>query len=384
MTAAAIPLRRGRLLRWLASARAPYYLLMGSAGLLVAFGLVMVLSASSVQSYSATGSSFTVFEKQAMWVALGLPCLWVASRLPVRVHRFLGYPFMFLSVLLLLAVLVPHVGRDVYGATRWIELPGGLQIQPSEPAKLALVIWGADLLTRKERRLGQLRHLLVPLVPGTVLLVLLVLAEPDLGTAAVLLLVMLAMLWVAGAPLRVFALTGLGLSAGMAGLAVVAPYRLARLTTFLHPLRATVTADYQPLQGLYALASGGWWGLGLGASRQKWAYLPNQYTDYIFAVIGEELGLVGTVLLVALFVTLAYGGVRIARDATDPFCRLAAAGVVAWLAGQALVNMGAVVGLLPVTGVPLPLVSFGGSSLLPELYALGMLASFGARRRRPG
>lgn len=360
---------------------AAYHLLLGSTAILLTFGLVMVLSASSVTSYSSSGSSFTVFERQAVWVAVGLPLMYVATRLPPRAYRALAYPLLGVSTLLLLAVLVPGVGNSAFGATRWIDLPGGLQLQPSEPAKLGLVLWAADLVTRKER-LGLLRdakHLLLPLAPVTLCMVGLIMLEPDLGTSLVLLGVLLAVLFVAGAPLRVFG----GLFASLAGivllLAIIEPYRLQRLTSFTDPFKDMHGAGYQAVQGFYALGSGGWWGLGLGASREKWFYLPNAHTDYIFAIIGEELGLVGTFLVLALFATLAYAGLRVARESTDTFVRLASVGVVTWLMVQALVNIGYVIGLLPVTGIPLPLVSFGGSALLPTMFALGMLLSFARR-----
>jgi cell division protein FtsW len=375
------PARRtstGSLAGWLERPLTSYYLLLGSTGLLVALGLVMVLSASSVTSYAASGSSFTIAEKQAMWVAVGLPALWVAMRLPARAYRFLGYPLMLGALGLLVLVLVPHVGVNVAGATRWIALPGGMQVQPSEFAKLALVLWGADLLARKERRLTDVRHLLIPIVPATLLMALLVMLQPDLGTTAVLLLVMLALLWTAGSPVSVFTAIGMLVGAGGGLLAVTEPYRLARLTGFTNPCAVAKAQDagYQACQGLYALASGGWFGLGLGASREKFGYLPNQYTDYIFAIIGEELGLLGTLVVLVLFAVLGFAGIRIAQRCTDRFSQLAAAGVTAWLLGQALVNMGAVVGLLPITGIPLPMVSFGGSALVPTLFAIGMLASF--------
>ena len=369
---------------WLERPLSSYYLLLGSAGLLVALGLVMVLSASSVTSYASSGSSFTIAEKQAMWLAVGLPAMWVAMRLPVRFYRWLGYPLLIGAIALLFVVLVPHVGVNVGGATRWIALPGGMQVQPSEFAKLALVLRGADLLARKEKRLAETRHLLIPLVPLTFVMVLLVMIQPDLGTTTVLLIIMLALLWTAGTPVSVF--TGLGVLVGIGGglLAVTEPYRLARLTGFTNPCAVAKAQDagYQACQGLYALSSGGWFGLGLGASREKFGYLPNQYTDYIFAIIGEELGLLGTTVVLVLFAVLGFAGIRIAQRCPDRFSQLAAAGVTAWLLGQALVNMGAVVGLLPITGIPLPMVSFGGSALVPTLFALGMLGSFA--RREPG
>ncbi len=360
---------------------ASYYLVLGSALLLVALGLVMVLSASSVQSYSSSGSSFTIFQKQAMWAALGLPALWLGSRLPVSVYRWVGYPLLVVSLVLLVAVLVPGVGHSVNYATRWIDF-GPIQIQPSEPAKLALALWGADLLSRKSRLLDRWRHLLVPLVPVTMVFAALVMKEPDLGTTLVLLMVALALLWVVGAPARLFVVVIGGAVSAACALIAMAPYRMARITGFLNPFADAHNTGYQAVQGLYALASGGWFGVGLGASRQKWDYLPNQYTDYIFAIIGEELGLIGTLVVLLLFGMLGYAGIRIARRTRDPFARLAAAGVTAWLLGQATVNIGAVVGLLPITGIPLPMVSFGGSALLPTLFAVGMLMSFA--RSEPG
>jgi len=360
---------------------ASYYLVIGSSVLLLALGLIMVLSASSVTSFTSSGSSFTIAERQGVWMAIGLPALWLGSRLPVRAYRLLGYPLLLISFALLVLVLVPGVGVNVAGATRWIVLPGGLQIQPSEPAKLALVLWGADLLARKEKRLDETKHLLVPLVPIALAMCVLVMAQPDMGTTIVLLLVMLALLFTAGAPWGAFARIGGLLGVGLGVLAVAEPYRLQRLTGFRNPCAAQIAQSigYQACQGLYALSSGGWFGLGLGASREKFGYLPNQYTDYIFAIIGEELGLLGTLLVLGLFALLGFAGIRIAQRCSDHFSQLAAAGVTAWLLGQALVNMGAVVGLLPITGIPLPLVSFGGSALVPTMFGIGMLISFARR-----
>jgi cell division protein FtsW len=368
--------------RLLARPLASYYLIVGTTTMLVILGLVMVLSASSVIAYSRSGSSFSIVSKQAMWVGIGLPAMFVASRISPRGWRLLGYPLLMLSLLLLVAVLVPGVGHTSHGAQRWIDLPAGMQIQPSEPAKLALVLWGADLLTRKEKLLGDWKHVVIPLVPGTLLMIGLVMLEPDLGTTVVLVAILLALLWVSGAPARVFAALGLASVAGAGVLALSAPYRLARLVSFRDPFAHAAGSGYQAVHGIYALASGGWWGVGLGASREKWAYLPNAYTDYIYAIIGEELGLLGTLSVLALFALLGYAGIRIASRSKDRFTQLAAAGVTAWLLCQAMVNIGYVIGLLPVTGIPLPLVSFGGSALVPTLIALGMLLSFA--RREPG
>jgi cell division protein FtsW len=362
-----------------------YYLVLGCSMLLLALGLVMVLSSSSVDQMDKTGSPYVLVQKQAIWVAVGLPLMWAASQLPPRVFRALAYPLLLLSVLALVLVLVPGIGRTAGGATRWISFGGGFQLQPSEPAKLALVLWGADLLSRKEklRMLTDWRQLLMPLLPGTGFVVLLVMLGNDLGTTLVLLTIFLALLWVVGAPGRLFVgMSGLiGVLVGI--LIVVEPYRLQRLTGFLDPSGDPLNANYQGRQGLYAVASGGWFGTGLGEGRAKWLYLPHGETDFIFANIGEELGLIGTMVVLGLFGLLAYAGLRIARRAAkDTFLRLAASGATAWLVVQAIVNIGAVIGVLPITGIPLPLVSYGGSALLPTLIALGMLLSFA--KREPG
>jgi cell division protein FtsW len=354
---------------------ASYYLVLGSAGLLVVLGLVMVLSASSISSFQQSGNSYALFEKQLMWVCVGLPAAYAAMRLPLRHVRRLGAPLAIAAIAGLFAVLVPGVGVSAYGATRWIGV-GSLTIQPSEIGKLALAVWGADLLVRKWKLLGQTRHLLVPLLPVGGLMAALVMVEPDMGTTIVLVLVVFALLWVVGAPLRVFGffVAAIGAIGGL--LAIAEPYRLARLTSFLHPFHDSQVGGYQAVQGIYALSTGGWWGKGLGSSAAKWGYLPNAHTDFIFAIIGEELGLVGTLLVIALFGVLGYAGFRIASRTTDRFVRLAAAAITVWLVGQAIVNMGAVVGVLPITGIPLPLISFGGSALVPTMVAVGLLASF--------
>jgi cell division protein FtsW len=364
---------------------ASYHLVLATTGLLLVLGVVMVFSASSVRSYATYSSSYHIALNQVIYVALGLPAMWLSSRLPVRAWRALGTPVLLLAVALLVLVLVPGVGRNVDGATRWIPLPGGFNLQPSELAKLGLVLWGADLLVRKTRLLREWKHLFVPLVPVAGLLCVLIMAEPDMGTTMATVSVLVALLWVVGTPARWFA-AFLGTIVSLAGLlAITEPYRLKRLTSFLDPCDVTqkLDAGFQGCQGLYALSSGGWFGLGLGASREKWAGgLPNAHTDFVFAIIGEELGLLGTVTVLLLFGTLTYAGVRIAKRTLDPFSRLAAAGVTAWLASQALINIGAVVGLLPITGIPLPLISFGGSALLPTMVAIGMLLSFA--RAEPG
>jgi cell division protein FtsW len=377
---AAVSGRAGLLDRPLTS----YYLVLGCSMLLLGLGMVMVLSASSVRQYQYTGSAFTLFEKQALWVAIGLPLMWLAGRLPPRVFRTLGYPLMLLSALALLVVLIPGLGQSVNGGQRWISFGGPFQLQPSEPAKLALILWGADLLARKEklRQLTDWRQLLIPLLPGAGVLMLFVMLGSDLGTTLVLLTIFLSLLWVVGAPGRlIVGLVGV-MSVLVAILIVVEPYRMKRVTGFLDQSGNQLGANYQRIQGLYAIASGHWFGTGLGEGRAKWNYLPHPETDFIFAIIGEELGLIGTLVVLGLFGLLAYAGLRIARRVKDRFMQLAAAGASAWLAVQAIVNIGAVIGVLPITGIPLPLVSYGGSALIPTLIVLGMLLSFA--KREPG
>ncbi len=286
-----------------------------------------------------------------------------------------------LSVLGLMLVLV--MGQTVSGGERWVVIMG-LQVQPSEFAKLAFVLWGADLLARKDKagQLTEWRHLLIPLLPGVAIFSMLVMLGDDLGTTFILLVIFLALLWVIGTPGRLF-IGMLGLMGfALLVLIIVAPYRLERFTGFLHAQAQPLTAGYQTIEGKYAVGSGGWLGVGLGAGKLKWGWVPNASTDFIFAIIGEELGLVGTLCVTFLYGGLAYAGLRIARRVPDTFMRLAAAAATAWIVVQALVNIGAVIGVLPIDGVPLPLVSAGLSSLLVTMVSLGMLMSFA--KREPG
>jgi cell division protein FtsW len=358
-----------------------YYLVLGITVLLLALGLVMVLSTSSAQSLVQGGSPYSGFQKQLVGVAVGLPLMWIAAKSSPTLFRAAAYPMVAVALLGLLLVLA--VGHSANGAERWI-LIMGFQVQPSEFAKLAFVLWGADLLARKEKagQLTEWRHLLMPLLPGAAIVSMLVMLGDDLGTTFILLVIFLALLWVIGTPGRL--LVGM---LGLMGFAlliliIVAPYRLERITGFLHPGTNVQTGGWQSLQGQFAVGSGGWFGVGLGAGKLKWGWVPNATTDFIFAIIGEELGLVGTLCVTFLYGGLAYAGLRIARRVPDTFMRLAAAAATAWIVVQALVNIGAVIGVLPIEGVPLPLVSAGLSSLLVTLAALGMLMSFA--KREPG
>ncbi|MFF0271074.1 putative lipid II flippase FtsW [Kribbella sp. NPDC004536] len=353
-----------------------YHIVLGATGLLLVLGLMMVLSASSVLSFRAYGSSYTIFTRQLIWVVVGLPMAYVASRMTPRHFRMLAYVALLGSTFLLVLTFIPGLGVGVNGNTNWLRLGGPLQIQPSEFAKLAMVMWCADLYARKEKLLTQWKHLLVPMVPVCGLVIALVVGQHDLGTALVLMAVMIGMIWVVGAPTRLFVGT-IGVVGLVAAYFVNAErYRMQRVTSFLDPFGDPSGVGWQAYHSFYALSTGGWWGVGIGNSRQKWGNLPEAHTDFIFSVIGEELGLVGSLTVIALFLLLAYAGVRIATRNTQPFVRYAAAGITVWIMAQTVVNLGAVIGLLPIVGIPLPLLSYGGSALLPTLIAIGMLLSF--------
>jgi len=360
-----------------------YYLVLGITVLLLVLGLVMVQSTASVVDLTAGLSPYSDFKKQLLGAAVGLPLMWVAARSSPRLFRALAYPLLAVSVVGLCLTLIHGVGVSQNGAARWINL-GGQQVQPSEIAKLALAVWGADLLARKER-LGQLadwRHMLVPLMPGTGVLCLLVMTGDDLGTTFILLIIFLALLWVIGTPGRVFAGLLILMALAMLLMIVSAKYRFERMVGYLDPQGNASGANWQGIHGKYAVGEGGIFGVGLGNGREKWGYVPESTSDFIFAIIGEELGLVGTLCVTALYGGLAFAGLRIARRVPDMFCRLGATAVTAWVVMQAVVNIGAVIGVLPITGVPLPLVSAGLSSLLVTLIGLGMLMAFA--RLEPG
>ncbi len=335
-------------------------------------GLVMVLSSSSVDSLRAYGSPWYYFERQLLWVMLGAGALVFAAKVDYRRWRR-GAALALIGVIgLLVMVLIPGVGVAVSGSRRWLGL-GAWRVQPSEFAKLALILFAADLLARRAARMRQASYTTFPVVFALFVLGLLVMLEPDMGTTMVLACIAFAVLWVAGARLRTLTVLLGGVGVLGAVLAVAAPYRWRRMTSFLHPLADAANTGYQSTQGLIALSTGKVSGVGLGASRASWGFLPNRHTDFIFAIVGEELGLVGTFVIVGLFVAFAVLGVRTALRAPDRFGALVAAGVTAWIVCEAVVNIGAVVGVLPVTGVPLPFVSFGGSSLVIAMFATGML-----------
>jgi len=387
---------RGILDRPLAS----YYLLLSSVGLLVFVGLVMVFSVTSIDNYATTGSPFTSIAKQVLSAVVGLIAFWVCQRLPVRTFRAVAAPllisaFVLMSFVDLMGWLAGRRGPEgvsakpihlgpVWVDDLWLHV-GGLQLQPAELAKIALVVWGADLLVRKGRTILAWRELLMPLFPVTVALLLLV-GYNDLGSMICLVVLFTGLLWAAGARLPVFGWLGGLVAVGVLALIVLPAekdYRLARIKVFFDP---SIDPDaengrYQYLRGLWALANGGWFGVGLGEGHLKWGRLPNAHNDFIFAIVAEELGVVGCLVVLFLFGMLTYTGLRIARRVEDPFRRLVAAAITIWFVGQALINIGGVVGLMPITGLPLPFISDGGSALVVALGAAGMLTS--AARAEP-
>ncbi len=355
----------------------PFYLLAGATALLLLIGLLMVFSASSVYSYEHFHDSYRVFFKQLMWVAVAAPFGFLAYRLPQRALRRFARPALLVTFALVVLVETP-LGYAVNGNRNWLAL-GPLTLQPSELAKLAVTVWVADLYARKDRLLDSPKHLLLPMVPVTGAFTLLILLEGDLGTALVFFALLLGLLWIAGVPLRVFGVAATVVAMLASLLAVTSPERMARLTTFSNPLADYQGAGWQAAHGLFALSRGGILGRGIGASIEKWGALPEAHTDFIFAVIGEELGLLGTLLLLALFLTIFYAGIRVAVMTRDPFVRYVSGGVVIWLAAQTSINLGMVLTLLPVIGIPLPLVSYGGSSMAPTLVSLSLLLGMAHR-----
>ena len=350
-----------------------YHLVLGSSAMLLALGLMMVLSASSVSAYLAFDDAYYYVKRQAVFLVLGVLGAFALVRLPQSVLRVFGWIGVALATVLLILTYTA-LGFESGGNRNWIDL-GFTSIQPSEFAKLAMIIWGADVLARKDRLLDQPRHLLIPYLPVCGTLILLVVFQGDAGTAVVMGSIMVGVLFIVGAPLRVLAVLGLGAVAGVITLFVTSPVRMRRLAAYLDPTTNLNGANDQANAAMLAIASGGWWGQDLGGSRQKWGGLPVAHSDFIFAVIGEELGLFGSLIVLTLFLVLGYAGLRIATRSDEKFRRYAAGGVTIWFMIQALINLAVVLRLLPIAGVPLPLVSYGGSALIANLLALGVLLS---------
>ncbi len=346
--------------------------------MLLIVGLGAMLSASSVISIRETGDHLFYIKRQIIWVGLGLAALVVFAKIPYRLYRQFAIPIFIIAVAGLIATLM--FGDVRGGARRWIEV-GPLTIQASEFAKLATVILLAAVLAKKDQLLRYLPHFLLPVIAILGVVSVLLLLQPDFGTTLLIGAAAFAMLIASAAPLGFIVGLG-GISAILAvGGAFTMDYRRARITGFLDPFADPLGTGHQAVQSLVALGSGGWFGVGLGASRARWSFLPNAHTDFIFAIIGEETGFVGASLVIVLFAFFAAVGIRIALTAPDTFGRLVAVGIVSWLTLQALVNVGGVIAVLPITGVPLPFVSSGGNAMIVSLAAVGILVNISRTRR---
>jgi cell division protein FtsW len=370
----------GRFGAWLGRPMTSFHLIIAVAGLLTTLGLIMVLSASGVRSYGADGSAWVIFGKQVLWTVIGLIACYASLRMSVRFIRRVAFTGYVVTVILLVLVLVPGIGNLANGSRKWFVV-AGFSMQPSELAKIAFAIWGAHMLAARRLERASLRELLIPLVPAAVIALALIVAQPDLGQTVSLGIILLALLWYAGLPLRVFVTSLMAVFVAGAVLAMSAGYRSERVRSWINPENDPQDTGYQARQAKFALAHGGIFGDGLGQGVAKWNYLPNAHNDFIFAIIGEELGFIGAFALLVLFGLFAYTGMRIARRSADPFLRLLTATTTMWVLGQAFINIGYVIGILPVTGIQLPLISAGGTSTAATLFMIGIMAN--AARHEP-
>jgi cell division protein FtsW len=355
--------------------------LLADVALLCVIGLVMVGSASSVISINTYGTPYAILIREAMWLAIGLVTLWLAIRIDYRRLRRLSPALLLITFALLFVVLVPGLGVHAMGSSRWVGF-GQFRLQPSELMKLALTLFAADFIARRLDEDATDRRIIGPLLLVTGFACVLILAQPDMGTAMVLGCLALALLFVSGVRLGpvmkvMAALAGIALI-----VAVASPYRRTRLLSFLDPSAHGSSSGYQVMQSLIGLGSGHLFGMGIGRGQEQWGYLPNAHTDFIFSVIGEQLGIVGALFVLALLGGFIWLGIRAAMQAPDRFGALLALGLVAWVASETLINVGAVVGVLPVTGIPLPFISFGGSSLVITMAAAGILINVARQGER--
>ena len=359
---------------------ANYFLLLGTTVFLVIFGLVMVLSSSSVDSYLDNAGFFGGLFRQGMFAIIGVPLMLIVSRLPLKFWQRIAWPALLVSSFLQCLVVFTPLGYTIAGNTNWLTI-AGVQFQPSEMIKVALVIWLGMILEQKKDRLDDWRHVYIPVFGVGGGSVMLVMIGGDLGTVIIMAAILFGALFFAGVKLRMLAIP-LGVGAlGAVVVALASSNRLTRIMSFFGEGCENVTgpisaACWQPLHGTWALANGGIFGVGLGNSKAKWSWLPAADNDYIFAIIGEELGLIGAIVVLAMFILMAIAFVRIMRSATTMQARVSTAAVMVWIIGQALVNIGVVLEILPVLGVPLPLISAGGTALLTTLVAIGIVLSF--------
>jgi cell division protein FtsW len=359
-----------------------YVLLLGTTIFLVAFGLVMVLSSSSIESYVDDEGFFGRFARQGLFAVVGIPLMLLASRMPPAFWKRWAWPALLVGGALQLLVFIPGIGYAYGGNQNWITI-AGFNAQPSEFVKVALVVWVAWVLSTKQELLGDWKHVALPIAPVAGVAIAFVLIGNDLGTAAIMIMIVLGCLFFAGVRLRFIATAIAGISMAAVLFAMTSSSRSSRIQAWIN---GCTPADYsgycwQPEHANWALAAGGLFGKGLGNSVAKWNWLPEASSDYIFAIIGEELGLIGALVVLALFIVLAIAFVRIIRASRDDFSRIATSGVMVWVIGQAFVNIAVVLGVLPVLGVPLPLISAGGSALIATLLAIGVVLSFARAQR---
>ena len=355
------------------SAKLYYALLIATFGLLF-IGIVMILSASTTVSYKQFNNQYIIFLRQLMFAGIGVVMMMAISRLPKVFFFKWSKVALWLSIVLLVLVLIPSIGISVAGQRNWISLWGPFRLQPSEIAKLTLIVWGSVVLSKQIRsKVTTWQNLLIPVFPVGTIIAILVILEGDLGTALIIGPVLLSLFFAIGAPVKLFTWSAMAGLLGILLLSFQESYRVQRFLSWINPTAENQDAGWQVTHGKYALASGGWTGIGLGASKEKWGWLPAAHTDFIFAVVGEELGLIGTLIVLVLIGTIAYVALTLARKTNDLFTKLIATSVMAWIVVQSIINVGAVLGLLPVTGVPLPLVSYGGSSLVFTMSAIGVL-----------
>ena len=367
---------------FLAQPISSYYLLLVCTAALTGLGLVMVLSASSVHSLETNGSSFAIVIRQLIFLAIAVPIAYIASRLSISVWKFLARFTLLGSVILLLLLQIPGLGNRVNGNTNWIAF-GPVVFQPSEFVKFFMILWAGTMLARHEESPSRHSNVIVILVPAFGVVMALVMAGGDLGDTAIIAAVLVGLLFVSGTRLRWIGYTSvIGISL-IAALVITVPYRMKRFLAVLHPFSPEYykLSGWQPAHSIMGLASGGLFGVGLGASRQKWGNLAEAHTDFIFSVIGEELGLIGTLAVLLLFATLLFAIFRIAMRASDPMIRYTCAGIGTWIAIQVVLNIGSATSVFPVVGITLPLLSYGGSSLISIYLALGFVA--GAALRDP-
>ena len=348
--------------------------------LLCIVGLVMVGSASPVVSLITYHSPWTIFFRQVLWMVVGVGALLFFARIDYRKWRAWSVPLAGGTLLLLVAVLVPGLGVTAGGSSRWIGF-GMLRLQPSELMKLALVAFAADIVVRRMDRSVPAKQVIAPVMGMLIVSAALIIKQPDMGTAMVLSCIAFGVLFMSGVPLAPLTKVSIAFLLIAMVFALGDSYRRDRILSFINPGAHQSGSGYQVWQSLIGLGSGHLIGLGLGGGREKWGTLPNAHTDFIFSVVGEELGLIGAIFILVLFFALAWYGYRAAGRAPDRFGSLVAVGITTWITSQAIINMGAVIGVLPVTGIPLPFISFGGSSLVITLAAMGILLNIAMQER---